>query len=80
MPENMILTLKQWRGLREISQRELAIKSGINERSIVNYESDVKRLRNAQYSTIKRIADVLEIEVSNIFLDDTSEKPKQEVR
>lgn len=80
MTEKLVLSLKQWRGVREVSQRELSIKSGVNERSIVNYEADNKNLRSAKYSTIKKLCDALDINVANIFLGDTSENPKQEVK
>lgn len=79
MPENMILTLQQWRGLRGLNKRQLAEKSGITEKSIYNYEKDINNLRSASYDTIKSICDALDIKVSQIFLDDTSENPKQEV-
>ncbi|EII6275860.1 helix-turn-helix transcriptional regulator [Staphylococcus pseudintermedius] len=76
MSSETILTLKQWRNLRELSQKELAIKADVTERSIANYEKDVKNLQNAKYATVKRLADALDVKVDNIFLSDTSEKPK----
>lgn len=75
---NEIMTIRQWRGMKELSQERLSELSGISERTIQIYEKDPKSLYNAKYSTIKRIADAMNIKVSNIFLDDTSEKPKQE--
>lgn len=80
MHEDTVLTLEHWRKLRGLSQNKLAELTGVTSRTIVNYEKDVKHLENAQYSTIKRIADVLEINVSNIFLDSTSEKPKISIK
>ncbi|ULG73181.1 helix-turn-helix transcriptional regulator [Macrococcus brunensis] len=76
MDENIILTLEQWRGLRGLTKEELARKSGVTSRSILDYEKDVRNMENANYKTIKKLADALEIKVANIFLDSTSEKPK----
>ncbi|HCD19439.1 XRE family transcriptional regulator [Macrococcoides caseolyticum subsp. caseolyticum] len=76
MDENIILTLEQWRKLKGYTQEGLAKACGVTARTIGNYEKDVAYLENAQYSTLKKIADVLEIKVANIFLDSTSEKPK----
>lgn len=70
-------TLEQWRKLRGLSQEELAIKVGVSSRTIVNYEKDVQNLRNASYYKVQKIADVLGIKLSQIFLIDTSEKPKR---
>lgn len=76
MKDDTVLTLAQWRKLRELSQEELAQKAGVTARTIISYESDVRNLENAQYKTVKKIADTLDIKVSNIFLDSTSEIPK----
>lgn len=76
MNDNTVLTLKQWRGLRGYSKVDLARKSGVTERTIYSFEKDVENLHNANYRTIKKVANALDIKVENIFLDDTSEKPK----
>ncbi len=76
MSNETVLTLKQWRNLRDLSQKELANEANVTERSIANYEKDVKNLQNAKYATVKRFADALDVKVDNIFLSDTSEKPK----
>ena len=76
MNEQTVLTLRQWRGLRELSQKELSEKTGINERTIINYEKDVANLHNAKYSTVEKLAVALDIKVANIFLGVDSEKPK----
>ncbi|MEB7851277.1 transcriptional regulator [Staphylococcus equorum] len=76
MNDNTVLTLKQWRGLRGYSKVDLARKSGVTERTIYSFEKDIENLHNANYRTIKKVANALDIKVENIFLDDTSEKPK----
>lgn len=76
MNDDTMLTLQQWRGLRGYSKVELARKSGVTERTIYSFEKDVENLNNANYRTIKKIANALDIRVENIFLDNTSEKPK----
>lgn len=75
MNDKTVLTLKQWRGLRGYSQRELSEKTGVNERTIINYEKDVTNLHNAKYSTVEKLAIALDVKVSNIFLGVNSEKP-----
>lgn len=74
MDEQTVLTLKQWRGLRGYSQSKLSEKTGITERTIINYEKDVTNLHNAKYSTIEKLAEALDIKVENIFLNGDSEE------
>jgi len=76
LEENIVLTLEQWRKLKGFTQETLAKKVGVTTRSIGKYERDVKQLESAQYSTIRKIAEVLEIEIHNLYLDSTKEKPK----
>lgn len=66
--EQQVYTLEQWRKIRGLSQEELAKKSDVSVRTIWNYESDIKKLRNASYSTIAKIAKVLDIKTAQIFL------------
>ena len=75
MDEKTVLTLRQWRALRGYSQRELSEMTGVNERTIINYEKDVTNLHNAKYSTVEKLAIALDVKVSNIFLGSNSEKP-----
>ena len=75
MDEKTVLTLKQWRGLRGYSQSKLSEKTGITERTIINYEKDVTNLHNAKYSTVEKLAVALDIKVENIFLNIDSEEP-----
>lgn len=76
MDDNTVLTLQQWRGLRGYSKVYLARKSGVTERTIYSFEKDIENLHNANYRTIKKVANALDIKVKNIFLDYTSEKLK----
>lgn len=76
MDDNTVLTLQQWRGLRGYTKVDLARKSGVTERTIYSFEKDIKNLHNANYRTIKKVANALDIKVENIFLDYISEKPK----
>lgn len=72
-------TLKQWRNLRGLSQEDLARKVDVTSRTIGNYEKDVEQLGSASYITVQKIADALEIKLSDIFLGVISEKPKEKV-
>lgn len=72
-------TIKQWRGIRGLTQEELAQMSGVSAKTIYTYETEEGSLGKAQYNTVQRIANALEIRLDNIFLGTTSEKPKQKV-
>lgn len=72
-------TLKQIRNIKGYTQKELAEKSGVSERTIINYEKDVKTLQNADYIIIYNIASALGVKTSDIFLGTDSEKPKSTI-
>lgn len=74
--EKMVLTISQWRGLKKMNKRQLSIKSGVTEKTIYNYELSQEYIQNANYRTLSKLANALEIKVDNIFLGDDSEKPK----
>lgn len=59
-------TIKQLRGLRGMTQEELALKTGISANTISDYEIKSKRLENAKYKNIKAIANVLGVEIEDI--------------
>lgn len=61
-------SLKQLRGLSGMSQKELADKIGVTERTIGNYENVDGKLADAPYSRIKAIAAALDVSVDDIFL------------
>lgn len=70
-------TIKQWRGIRGLTQEELAAMSGVSARTIHTYETDIESLGNAKYKTIQNIANALEVRLDDIFLGVISENPKQ---
>ncbi|WPH40101.1 helix-turn-helix transcriptional regulator [Enterococcus faecalis] len=61
---------------KRMTQKELAKKTGITERTIINYENSIDALRNAKYSTVEKIATALGVTVDDIFLTSVSEKLK----
>lgn len=67
-------TLEQWRKLRGLSQEDLAVKTGLTSRTIINYENDVNNLTSASYKNVQKLADALGVKLSQIFLGTTSEK------
>ena len=69
-------TLKQLRSLNDLSQEDLAEKSGVSSRTIHAFESDISKLRNGKYETLEKIAKSLGARVCDIFLDPVSEIPK----
>ena len=48
-------SLKHWRLLNDLTQKELAAKVGISVMTISSYESEKRKLRAAKYETIHRI-------------------------
>jgi len=62
---------------KRLTQKDLAIASGLSERTINTYESDIDNLRNARYKNVEKVANALGVSVDAIFLSTTSEKPKQ---
>ena len=74
--EKMVLTISQWRGLKKMNKRQLSMKSGVTEKTIYNYELSQEYIQNANYRTLSKLANALEIKVDNIFLGDDSEIPK----
>ena len=69
-------TIRQLRGLRGMTQAELAEKVGVTENTIGEYESKPGRIKNAKYSTIERLAYALQVDIGDIFLDTTRVKPE----
>lgn len=61
-------TLRQLRLENDLTQERLAQRTGLTLKTISNYESDVNRLRNASYANILKIANILGVEVNQIFL------------
>ncbi|MDQ0159007.1 transcriptional regulator with XRE-family HTH domain [Alkalibacillus salilacus] len=60
--------LKVLRVKAEMTQEQLASKSGVSARSIILYEMNVNNLRKAHYSTLEKIANALGVKVDDIFL------------
>lgn len=69
-------TLYDLRRARRLTQKELAEKTGLTERTIITYEMDVTKFRKAKYETVENIAKVLGVGIDDIFLSSTSEFPK----
>lgn len=72
-------TLYDLRRMKRLTQKDLAEKTGITERTIITYETSVDNLRKASYENVEKIANALEVRIDQIFLSSDSEKPKQEV-
>lgn len=62
---------------KRLTQKDLALASGLSERTINTYESDIDNLRNARYKNVEKVANALGVSVDEIFLSTVSEKPKQ---
>ena len=64
----MKYTIKELRARNNFTQEELAKRSGLNARTVNSYESNVENLRKASYKNIEKIAEVLKVQVDDIFL------------
>lgn len=62
---------------KRLTQKDLALASGLSERTINTYQSDIDNLRNARYKNVEKVANALGVSVDEIFLSTVSEKPKQ---
>ncbi|MDI6501909.1 helix-turn-helix transcriptional regulator [Leuconostoc suionicum] len=62
---------------KRLTQKDLAQASGLSERTINTYESNIDNLRNARYKNVEKVANALGVSVDEIFLSTVSEKPKQ---
>lgn len=71
--EGQKYTLKQLRALRNISRKELADAVGVHYNTIMFYENDINKLRQAEYEVVENIAKVLNVQIDNIFLNANSE-------
>lgn len=65
------LTLNQWRSIRGLTQEELADMANIDSQTISDLETKEGRIENSRYSTLYKIAQALDIEVQDIFLNHT---------
>lgn len=62
-------SLRELRAMANISQEELGKAVELSGRTIAAYEKDAKYFaRNVSYETLKKIAEVLDVSVDNIFL------------
>lgn len=66
--------LKVLRVKADLTQAELAEKSGITSRSVSLYETDAKNLQKANYSTLQKLAFALGVNVEEIDLGETKEE------
>lgn len=64
----MKYTIKELRARNNFTQEELAKRSGLNARTVNSYENNVENLRKASYKNIEKIAEVLKVQVDDIFL------------
>lgn len=60
------LDLKQWRGIRKMTIRELSEKSGVSKTTIAKFEKDPTKLLEARGYTVLKIAKALGIKASQL--------------
>ena len=76
--ESLHNTLRVYRAVRDLTQAELAVRSGMTRKSVNAIEAG--RMVPSIYLALK-LARVLEVSVDALFsLDDTSEPPSREAR
>lgn len=65
--EGQKYSLKQIRRFRGITQEDLADRVGVTTETIGHYENKEGRLAKASYETLKKIAEVLEVQIEDIL-------------
>lgn len=63
-------SLQYYRHLKRLSQSELAEQAGVNFRTLQGYEQGRKKLSVAKAATIARLADALDVDVSDLLKDE----------
>lgn len=58
--------LKQWLGIRGLTQTELAEATGVTEQTVNKLANNPDKMESAKYSTLKAIAKALDIEVQDL--------------
>lgn len=61
--------LKYWREERGLTQDELSDKSGVNLRSIQNYEQGLHDINKAKVETVLSLSEALEVDIYDIIND-----------
>lgn len=69
----MTSSLKVLRRFRNKTQQELSKETGITTRTINRYESSSEGLRSASYKNLALLADALDVNVDDFFLDSISD-------
>ena len=59
--------LRTFREDRKLTRPELAERAGISPRTLEKYEQGVLDLKDASYSVVEALADVLEVSVTDLF-------------
>lgn len=61
-------TLKQLRNYAGLSQEKFGERIGVTSRTVWTYENDIEALKKVSYPMLQKMAEVLNVEVDNIFL------------
>lgn len=61
------MRLKELRKAASMTQAELAEKSGLNLRTLQDYEQGQKPLKSASYERVEKIADALGVDMKDLF-------------
>lgn len=71
----MILTMRQWRLVKGLSQEEMALKCGVHRNTYASWEENPN---NVSVGRAKTIAKALGESVDTIFFNDNSTKCRKE--
>lgn len=69
------MSLRKIRTSRNLTQRELSLKSGVNYRSLQDYEQGHKKLESANGDTLMRLSTVLGCSIEDLILNDMNGAP-----
>ena len=71
----MLLKIKQIRTIKKINQDNLALKTGLSKRMIIDYEREIKDI---PLQKLQLIARALNVSIFDLIELDDNDKPKQE--
>lgn len=62
-------TLRQWRGLRELTLQELSDATGLSTVTLSSYENDIRKMAGSRVENATKIAEALGIKVEQIIIE-----------
>ena len=65
--EDYKTNLQYYRNLKRLTQTELAKRTGVNLRTLQDYEQGKRKINNAKITTVSRLAEALGVTIAEIL-------------